>query len=128
MKTTTLSTGGSSLPFIVLGVLAAGLVFATLTDRKVPLLGSDRSVLAALLILGMAICSQGIGRVAAAGAWTHPLSILGYLLGAAILVIGGAAFFGRPIPPLTSTNQTILAVGGLAVVKLVLSAIHHLLL
>lgn len=128
MKTTTITTGGSSLPFILLGVLAAGLVLATLTGRKVPLLSSERAVLLALLVIGLAMCSPGIGRVAAAGAWAHPLAILGYLLGAVILIVGGAALFGRPIPPLTGTAQSILAVGGLAAVKIVLSAIHRLLL
>ena len=41
-----------------------------------------------LVLIGMAICAQGgIGRVAALGVWSHPLSILGYLLGGLILLI-----------------------------------------
>jgi SAM-dependent methyltransferase len=41
-----------------------------------------------LVIIGMTICTQGgIGRVAATGQWTHPLSIIGYILGGLILLI-----------------------------------------
>ena len=59
--------------------------------------------LAILLVLGMAICAQGgIGRVAAAGQWAHPLAILGYLLGAAILILAAAVFFNVKLPLITS--------------------------
>ncbi|MGE5251496.1 MAG: hypothetical protein ACM3QS_14940 [Bacteroidota bacterium] len=129
MKANTVSTGGTNLVVIVLGILAALLVFAVLTGRKVPLLTSDRAALLALVVMGMFICSQGgIGRVAASGVWWHPLSIVGYVLGAVIIVIGIAALFGRNIPPLTSYYQSFIAVTAIAVTKLVLTTIHRLLL
>ncbi len=79
MKTNSISTtGGGNLIVIILGIVAALLVFAVLTGRKVPLLSSDRAVLLALVVIGMAICSQGgIGRVAASRAWLHPLPLGG---------------------------------------------------
>ena len=130
MKANSLSTpGGANLTVIALGILAALLVFAVLTGRKVPLLSTDRAALLALVVIGMAICSQaGIGRVAASGEWLHPFSILGYLLGAAIVVIGIAALFGKNIPPLTSFYQSFTAVVVIAAVKLVLTTIHRLFL
>jgi hypothetical protein len=54
---------------IILGILAAGLVFAVLTGRRVPLISSERVALIVLVVLGMAMCTNGIGRVAAANAW-----------------------------------------------------------
>jgi hypothetical protein len=129
MKTNSISTGGSNLAVIALGILAALLVFAVLTGRKVPLLSTDRAALLALVVIGMIICTQGgIGQVSANGAWLHPLSILGYLLGATIILIGIAALFGKNIPPLTSFYQSFTAVAVIAAVKLVLTTIHRLFL
>lgn len=129
MKTNTVSARGTNVSVIVLGILAALLIFAVLTGRKVPFLASDRIALLALVVIGMFICSQvGIGQVAARCIWWHPLSIAGYLLGAAIIVIGIAALFGRNIPPLTSYYQSFAAVTVIAVIKLVLTSIHRLFL
>lgn len=129
MKTNTLSTSGINPAIILLGILAVALIGFVLTGRKIPLLSSERAALIALVAIGMAMCSMGgIGRVAASGAWTHPFSIIGYLLGVAVLVIGIAALFGKQIPPLTSYYQSFIAVAVIAAVKLVLTAIHRLLL
>jgi hypothetical protein len=129
MKTNTMSTSGTNLAVIALGILAALLVLAVLTGRRVPLLSSDRAALLALVVIGMLMCSQGgIGRVSASGAWLHPFSILGYLLGAVIILIGIVALFGRNIPPLTSYYQSFTAVAVIAAVKLVLTTIHRLFL
>ena len=129
MKANSISTGGMNPAVIVSGILAALLVFAVLTGRKVPLLSTDRAALLALVIIGMIMCTQGgIGRVSASGEWLHPLSIIGYLLGAIIILIGIAALFGKQIPPLTSYYQSFTAVAVIAAVKLVLTTIHRLFL
>lgn len=129
MKTNTLATSGSSsVAPIVLGILAVLLIVAVLSGKQIPLISNDRLAIVALAVVGMAICSQaGIGRVSATGAWAHPLSILGYLLGAAILVIAGAALFDRLVPPLTSYRQAFMAVTAIAALKVVISFIHRLL-
>ena len=129
MKTNTMSTSGTNLAVIFLGIFAALLVFAVLTGRKVPLLSSDRSALLALVVIGLLMCSQGgIGRVSANGAWLHPFSIIGYVLGVTIIVIGIAALFGKNIPPLTSHYQSFTVVAIIAAIKLVLTTIHRLFL
>jgi hypothetical protein len=124
-----MSTSGTNLTVIALGILATVLVFLVLTGRKIPLLSSDRAALLAFVVIGMLICSNaGIGRVTASGAWWHLFSIIGYLLGAVIIVIGIAALFGKNIPPLTSYHQSFTAVAVIAAVKLVLTTIHRLFL
>ncbi len=129
MKTNTITPSGTSILPIVLGIVAVALIFLVLTGRKVPLLTSDRASLLALVVIGMAICGNaGIGRVAATNAWFHPLSIVGYLLGAAIIVVGIAALIGKNIPPLTNYYQSFIAVSIISVVKVVLTTIHRLLL
>ena len=126
MKANAISSTGSSTTTILLGILAAALVFAVLTGRKVPLISSERAALVVLVVIGMAMCTNGIGRVAAAGAWTHPLSVLGYLLGALILVVAGAAILGRPLPLVSGVQQAIIAVSVLGVLKLVVSIVHRM--
>ncbi len=129
MKTNATSAGGTNVIVIVLGILVAFLIFMALTGRKVPILSSERAILLAVVVIGMFICSQvGIGRVSAIGAWSHPLSIVGYVLGAIIVLIGIAALFGRNIPPLTSYYQSIAAVAVIAVLKVIMSTVHRLFL
>lgn len=126
MKANSVSTGSMNLLVIGLGILAALLVFATLTGRRMPLLASDRAALLALVIIGMAMCSQSIARVAATGAWLHPLSILAYLLGGVVLLIGIAALFERQVPLLASYYQSIAAVAVIAAVKVLITGFHRL--
>lgn len=127
MKANTVPAGGTNVFVIALGILAALIVFLALTGRKVPLLSSERAVLLGLVVIGGLMCApEGIGRVAASGAWWHPLSIVGYVLGAVVVLIGLAALFGRQVPPLTSYHQSIMAVAAIGVLKVVLTAIHRL--
>lgn len=129
MKTNAASAGGTNVIVIVLGILAAFLIFMALTGRKVPILSSERAILIAVVVIGLFICSQvGIGRISAIGAWSHPLSIVGYVLGAIIVLIGIAALFGRNIPPLASYYQSVAAVAAIAVLKVIVSTVHRLFL
>ena len=129
MKTNTLSTSGINPVVVLLGVAAVALVVLVLTGRKVPVLHTDRAALLGLVVIGMAICAlAGIGPMSATRAWMHPLSIVGYLLGAVIIIIGVAAVFGKQIPPLTSYHQAFIVVVGISVLKIILTTIHRLLL
>lgn len=113
---------------LLLSVMAAGVVFVALSGRKVPLLSNLRIDLAILLLLGMAICAHGgIGRVAALNAWSHPLSILGYILGVAILFTAGAVFFNIKLPYIQNDQSGLLIVAGLMVAKVLNSVIHSML-
>lgn len=113
---------------IVLGVLAAAVTFLAWRGTSLPLLSSPKISLAIVLLLGMAICAQGgIGRVAAAGQWTHPLSIAGYLLGAAILLLAAAVFFNISLPFIASPQQALVVVAALMAGKVFISVVHYLL-
>jgi uncharacterized membrane protein HdeD (DUF308 family) len=127
MKATEMPLMGSTLTSAVLGVLVALLVLATLTGRKIPFITSERAALIVLVVLGMAMCTRGIGRIAALGEWAHPLSILGMLIGVLILVIAGALLIGKPLPLISTTRHAILAIALLSASKLGLSALHRFL-
>jgi hypothetical protein len=113
---------------IVLALLATAVVFIGVTGKKVPLLSNVRVDIILLVILGMSICTQaGIGRIAATGQWTHPLSIIGYLLGGSILLITLAVFVGWKLPFIQNDQQALIAIAVLAGLKVVNAVAHYLL-
>jgi hypothetical protein len=113
---------------IVLALLAIAVVFIGVTGKKVPLLSNVRVDIVLLVIIGMTICSQGgIGRVAATGAWSHPLAIIGYVLGGLILFITLAVFVGWKLPYIQTDQQALLAIAILAGLKVVNAVTHYLL-
>ena len=112
---------------LVLALLAAVVLFVGVTGKKVPLLSNIRVDIVLLVVLGMTICSQGgIGRVAATGAWTHPLSIVGYILGGLILPTTLAVFTGWKIPLIQNDQQALVLIAALACLKVVNAVIHSL--
>ncbi|MCU0521958.1 MAG: hypothetical protein MUF84_14860 [Anaerolineae bacterium] len=110
-----------------LGVLAIAVLTIALTGAKVPLLSNLRISLVLFIVLGMTVCTSGIGRVAALGEWSHPLSIVGYVLGGLILLIAIAVFAGMKLPLIGSDRQALIAVAILSGVKILNSLIHSLL-
>jgi hypothetical protein len=116
-----------SLSVIVFALLFAAVVFITVTGKKVPVISNTRVAMVALLLLGMAMCTSGIGRVAAIQQWMHPLSILGYLLGVLILVIGLATTFGLKLPYIQNDIQAIILVTILVGVKVLDTVLHGVL-
>jgi hypothetical protein len=113
---------------IVLALLAAAVVFIGVTGKKVPLLSNIRVDIILLVILGMTICTQGgVGRIAATGQWSHPLSVIGYILGGLILLITLAVFVGWKLPYIQNDQQALLAIALLASLKVVNAVTHYLL-
>jgi hypothetical protein len=113
---------------IGLAILFAVVTFIGVTGKRVPLLSNVRVDIILLVIIGMAICQQGgIGRVAATGEWSHPLSIIGYLLGGLILLITLAVFVGWKLPFIANDQQALLTIAILASLKVVNAVTHYLL-
>lgn len=113
---------------IGLALLAALVVFIGVTGKKVPLLSSIRLDIMLLVIIGMTMCTQGgIGRVAATGEWSHPLAIVGYILGGLILLITLASFVGWKLPYIQNDQQALLAIAILISLKVVNAVTHYLL-
>ena len=113
---------------IVLALLAAVVVFIGVTGKKVPVLSNVRVDIILLVLLGMGICTQaGIGRIAATGEWSHPLSIVGYILGATVLIVATSVFVGWKLPFLQNDQQALIAIAILAGLKIVNAVTHYLL-
>lgn len=114
-------------PSIVgLALLAAAVVFIGVSGKKVPLLANIRLDIILLVIIGMTMCTQGgIGRVAATGEWSHPLAIMGYILGGLILLITLAVFVGWKLPYIHTDQQALLAIAILISLKVANAATHY---
>ena len=125
MKTTSIPAP-VNLNVIVLAQLIAAVVFVAATGKKIPVISNTRVAMSVILLLGMTMCTSGIGRVAAIQQWTHPLAILGYLLGALILFIGLGTVFGWKLPYIQSDAQAILIVAVLIGAKVANTVIHSL--
>lgn len=126
MKTMSLSTVINPT-ILILAALIALVTFLALRGNNLPLLANPKVSVAIVLVLGFAMCAQGgLGYVGAAGQWTHPLAIVGYILGAAILVVAGAAFFGFKLPLIAGPSQALIAMVALIGAKIVNSLAHYL--
>jgi hypothetical protein len=123
MKGNTMNTFSSLLMPLFLGVVVAGIVWAALSGRTLPLIASPRASLVALLVVGMAMCMGGIGQVGASGRWASPLAILGYLLGATILIIIISSFAGWKLPLIAGETQAVAAVGILIAIKFLIGTL-----
>jgi hypothetical protein len=113
---------------LLLAVLAAVVAFLAWQGTSLPLLSNPKISLVILLVLGMTICAQGgIGRVAATGRWTHPLAIVGYVLGAGILLLAAAIFLDIRLSFIASASQALLLIAALMGAKILLSVTHSLI-
>ena len=127
MKTNQLSTGVTILITIGLATLAALLVFGVLTGRKIPMISGDRAALLALFVIGFSMCALGISRISATAQWAHPLTIIGYLLGALAILFAAAGYFGFRFLFVHDPRGAMIAVGVLLAAKLVLSIVPSLI-
>ncbi len=114
----------------ILGLLALVVVVALLTGRKVPLINSDRAGLIAVLVIGMLMCmAGGIGKtINATVGWTHVINLLGYLLGAMILVVAAMALLKQPFFWVNSERAAILTIGVLGLIKWLIAMVFYVVL
>ena len=113
---------------LVLALLAAAVVFIGATGKKVPILSNVRVDIILLVILGLMMCTQaGIGRIAATGEWSHPLSIVGYVLGGTILLVALSVFVGWKLPFIQNDQQALIAIAVLVGLKILNAMTHYLL-
>jgi hypothetical protein len=98
------ATFGNPLVANVLGLITAALVLAALTRTPLPLLGSDVVMFLAVLVLGMSMCALGgVGRAPVKYGWTHPVTLLGIMLGIIMLLLAGGVLFGQVATPVGLT-------------------------
>ena len=126
MATNTATSSANGLITLVLGLLAAALVFMVLTGRDVPLVGNGAGALLALGIIGIAMCTLGgIGTVQGTLGWTHPLTIIGSVLGVAALLVIVLPLLGVRLPLIADTRSAVLALAVIMLVKVGLMGVER---
>ncbi len=114
-----------NLPALLSGIAAALVAASVVMQFRLPLISGVRTGLLAFVVLGMAMCALGgIGRVGDLGQWAHPLAILGYILGAAILVVAASVWLGFGLPLVHSDLQAFIVVVIMTASKVVIALAH----
>ena len=103
---------------------AAAVLLIALTNRKMLWINSERAALITIVVLGMAMCARGIGRVAETRSWSHPLAIVAYIIGAAVLGLTIWVGLGKSLPLIDDARSALLAVVALTGIKFIISTVH----
>lgn len=85
---------------------------------------NSRIVFGLVTLVGMAICSGGIGKAARLGLWVHPVTLAGYGLGVLALLLAAQGMFRWQLLPLTN-GQALLAILVIVVLKIALAALYR---
>ncbi len=86
-------------------------------------LSLDRIGLIVVTLVGMAMCAQGVGKVAISGQWLSFQGIFGTVVGILILSIVAVRLSNRSLPMIATDRAAIAAVLGLAAIKLLITAL-----
>ncbi len=126
MATNTAVSSANGIITLVLGLIAAGLVFMVLTGRDVPIVGNGAGALLALGVIGIAMCAlSGIGSVQSTFGWGHPLTILGSILGVLAVLIVALPLLGVQLPLVADTRAAVLALAVIMLVKVGLMGVER---
>jgi hypothetical protein len=123
--------------FIGLAFVLAAIAVAAVAagGRALPMVGTGRGALIAVAVIGMTGCAvAGISQTTTFG-WTHPVMILGSVLGVVALAVIAAGIFGwdpvvRPVASLapggtliaaTTEQLAIVAIAAMIAVKFVIN-------
>ena len=126
MKTNIATFNWSALGSSLLGIVALFLVFSYMTGRKFPLVVDDRSAFIALAVIGFGMCSVGMGRIANGLGWTHPITIVGAVLGTLLILLVVATLAGWRVPFIVNYRMAFIAVGVIGLAKWALAWISRL--
>ena len=87
---------GNPLLANLIGIVIAALVVAALTNTSVPLLGSERAIFVAVVLLGVTMCSLGgVGRAPMKYGWMHPVTLFGIAVGTIMLLPAAGVVLGQ---------------------------------
>lgn len=112
---------------LIMAVLIAAIVLVSFKGVKVPVISDIHASIFIVLILGLAMCLQGVGRVSDTEQVLHPLALLSGPLGALIVIIAFSGFFDWNLFSIQTGQQALLVMAILIAVKVVITVIHALL-
>ena len=120
---------------LIFVVASIAIAIAAVNGRGLPVFGTGRGALIAVLVVGMSGCAiAGVSQATPLG-WAHPLIITGSVLGVVALAIIAAGFFGwdqvvRPVAALvpggtlvnaTTEDLALVAITGIIALKFLIN-------
>jgi hypothetical protein len=84
---------------------------------------TPRHLFILLFLVGIALCSRGIGKVAANGDWLSPFAFAGYFLGAAAIILFVLVIAGK-LPFIANDKQAMAVLAGIIIIKLLIGIVY----
>ena len=95
-------------------------------NLRIPFIHSYRAAFVVLFVVGFISCFLGgIGQAPTYG-WTHPISIVGYVLGIAALFLGAVVLLRRFPRSVPDERSAFFALLGIVVAKFILARLYPL--
>jgi hypothetical protein len=124
MTPTTAVSSWPTLWTIVGAILTIAITALTAAGVKLPVLSTERAAFFALVIIGFLMCMiGGSGRVIGGYGIGHPVTIIGSVIGIAVLILGASILFGFRLPLVTDDRTALFFVAGLIIVKVAINGI-----
>jgi len=117
----------NTLVSIGIGLGVSAYLYGVKSGWNMLLNGSPRTTFIAFLVIGMALCSVGIGHSVENMGWTNPLVLLGMVFGLINLIIVFVAFTGDQVWFINDYATATLALGGSMVIKAILKVAMNLI-
>jgi hypothetical protein len=118
---------GNSILITVFVAAVAGLIlWAGISGKQIWFINGPRTAVITLGAVGMALCTISVGKFVTGGP-AHPLSILGYLLGALALLIFLTQIFQWKLPVIQDARTALFILAGVMVLKSVIGRLAPLI-
>lgn len=100
-----------------LGIVAVLFVVAYLAGATVPLITSDRVAFLALAAIGFAMCVLGMNSIVTQLGWTHPVNIIGVIVGVLITLLVIGVLAGWRLPLIADDRAAFIAIAVMGFAK-----------
>lgn len=95
-------------------------------NLRIPFIHTYRAAFSVLFAAGFVLCSLGGISQAPTYGWAHPISIVGYVLGIAALLLGAVVLLRRFPQFVPDERSAFFALLGIVVAKFILAALYPL--
>lgn len=116
-----------TLATLPIGLVGATIVTGALEGWNLPLVSGDKGALVAMALTGLVMCGIG-GPAVTVGhfGFAHPVTIIGAVLGVAVLAVLAATFTGFWLPGIDNMRASLVALSVLVSGKVLLVVLRHL--
>lgn len=85
-----------------------------------------RHIFYIIFFVGMALCTNGIGRIAKNNDWLNPFAIIGYLIGVIAIILFVLVVTNTKIFAITNDKIAVIVLIGIILLKYVVSFLYQI--